>query len=65
MSIATCARVDDVRVEVPVPDDCAGILTSEALGFIASLHRSFDGRRRELLEPPRSDSGGVRPRLAS
>ena len=26
-----------------------GILTPEALGFVAGLHRSFDPRRRELL----------------
>jgi len=50
MSIATRARVEDVKVEAPVPGDCAGILTPEALGFIARLHRSFDGRRRALLE---------------
>jgi len=50
MSIATRARVEDVKVEAPVPGECAGILTPEALGFIAGLHRSFDGRRRALLE---------------
>ena len=50
MSIATRARVDGVEVEAPVPGECAGILTPEALGFIARLHRSFDGRRRALLE---------------
>ena len=65
MSIATRARVEDVKVEAPVPGDCAGILTPEALGFIAKLHRSFDGRRRALLERRGSGSGGARPRLAS
>ncbi len=39
-----------VDVFAPVPDEYARILTREALGFLASLHRAFDERRRELLD---------------
>src|SRR5439155_15043105 len=33
----------------PVDGRAGEILTPEALGFVASLHREFDARRRELL----------------
>ena len=39
-----------VEVRGPVEGRYAEILTPEALGLIAALHREFDGRRRELLE---------------
>jgi malate synthase len=39
-----------VDVFAPARDAYAEILTREALGFIASLHRAFDERRRELLD---------------
>ncbi|MEQ4303871.1 malate synthase A [Plantactinospora sp. B6F1] len=38
-----------VRVTGPVNDRYQEILTGDALDFVARLHRSFDGRRRELL----------------
>ncbi|HKI33683.1 MAG TPA: malate synthase A [Gemmataceae bacterium] len=38
-----------VEVLAPVPDDLAEILTPAAVGFLARLHRTFDGRRRDLL----------------
>jgi malate synthase len=48
---ATTPTSDRQGVEVlaPLPPDCAFLLTPEALDFIATLHRAFDGRRRELL----------------
>jgi malate synthase len=39
-----------VEVRGPVEGRHEEILTPDALGLIASLHREFDGRRRELLE---------------
>ena len=39
-----------VRVEAPVSQAFSEILTPEALGFVALLHREFDARRRELLQ---------------
>ena len=38
-----------VRVDGPMRDRYDEVLTSEALDFLADLHRRFDGRRRELL----------------
>src|SRR5215475_14428686 len=38
-----------VRVTGPWHDRFEEILTPEALGLVAELHREFDGRRRELL----------------
>ena len=38
-----------VRVDGPMRDRYDEVLTSEALEFLADLHRRFDGRRRELL----------------
>jgi len=42
-----------VQVLGPMHDRYDEVLTPEALGLIASLHREFDGRRRELLEQRR------------
>jgi len=50
MTTATLNRVEGVEVRAPLPDECDRILTPEALAFIAKLHRSFDGRRRALLD---------------
>ena len=41
--------VPGVRVDGPMKDRYDEVLTAEALGFLADLHRRFDGRRRELL----------------
>ncbi len=38
-----------VRVDGPMRDRYDEVLTSEALRFLADLHRRFDARRRELL----------------
>src|SRR3954451_25171108 len=40
---------DGIEVGGSVTTEVAEILNSEALGFIAGLHRAFEGRRRELL----------------
>ncbi|HXF74012.1 MAG TPA: malate synthase A [Actinomycetota bacterium] len=39
-----------MEVLAPVEGRGREVLTPEALGFVAELHRRFDGRRRELLE---------------
>jgi malate synthase len=40
---------DGVRVDGPINDRYDEVLTDEALGFLAGLHRAFDARRRELV----------------
>ena len=40
---------DGVRIDAPMKDRYDEVLTDEALEFLADLHRTFDGRRRELL----------------
>ncbi|MGN9778124.1 malate synthase A [Micromonospora sp. H33] len=40
---------DEVEIAGPRHDRFQEILTPEALGFLAELHRAFDARRRELL----------------
>jgi malate synthase len=42
-------RVEGVDIRGPVPDDLTQVLTTEAVAFIAGLHRQFNGRREELL----------------
>ncbi|MFL5821783.1 MAG: malate synthase A [Solirubrobacteraceae bacterium] len=39
-----------VELTAGVPDDLTGIVSSPALEWVARLHRSFDARRRELLD---------------
>ena len=39
-----------VELTAGVPDDLVDILSSQALEWVARLHRSFDTRRRELLK---------------
>jgi malate synthase len=38
-----------IEVNGPSPAHAAEVLTPDALGFVGDLHRSFDGRRRDLL----------------
>lgn len=40
---------EGIEVKAPVTDAFAEILTPEALRLVASLHRAFNGRRKELL----------------
>ncbi|HUR80903.1 MAG TPA: malate synthase A [Thermoanaerobaculia bacterium] len=41
--------VTDIEVSGEVRPEWDGVLSDEALGFVATLHKEFDGRRRELL----------------
>jgi len=41
---------EGVEIRGRMTPEYAGILTFEALSFLAKLHRSFDARRRELLD---------------
>jgi malate synthase len=50
MAVVPRSSVAGVEIAAPVPTEFAAILTPEALGFLAKLHRLFDGRRRQLLE---------------
>ena len=45
----TSSSLAGVEITGPMSPEYAEILTPEALAFVASLHRAFDGRRRELL----------------
>ena len=47
---STDSLLQGVAVHGPLNDDSRRVLTREALAFLALLHRSFDGRRRELLQ---------------
>jgi malate synthase len=47
------AAVSGVEVRGPALERFDEVLTDEALGFVAGLHREFDGRRRQLLEARR------------
>jgi malate synthase len=44
------AATPAVTVSGPPVDRAGEVLTAEALGFVARLHRTFDDRRRELLD---------------
>jgi malate synthase len=43
------ASAEQVQVTGPMRDRYDEVLTPQALGFLADLHRSFDARRRDLL----------------
>jgi malate synthase len=65
MSDATRDRPAGVTVLGPAIPHLDEILTPEALAFVAGLHRSFDARRRELLDAREARQAefdaGVRP----
>ncbi len=44
------SKTNDISISAPVSVDFEGILTPEALFFVGSLARTFESRRRELLE---------------
>jgi len=61
--------IKGVEVRGPVSGAHADILSDDALGFLAGLHRAFDSRRRDLLEARRRrqaqiDGGAVPDFLA-
>ena len=39
-----------VQINAPIQPQYESILTTEALEFVAKLHRAFEGRRQELLK---------------
>lgn len=39
-----------VHLTLPAPQGAESVLSTEALEFLAILHRTFDARRKELLE---------------
>ena len=39
-----------MQITAPVKPEWESILTTEALEFVAKLHRAFEGRRQELLK---------------
>lgn len=41
---------EGLEVLGPVSSDLASVLTPEALNFVATLHRTFEGRRQDLLQ---------------
>ncbi len=49
MSVNEQQLVKGVVIKAEVTLEFATILTPEALEFVAKLHRSFNGRRKELL----------------
>ncbi|HEV2067491.1 MAG TPA: malate synthase A [Thermomicrobiales bacterium] len=40
---------DHVNLTAPIADDLTSVISDEALAFVADLHRTFNGRRLELL----------------
>ena len=54
MSITT---TEGVEIIGPAHDRFDEILTPPALAFVAALHREFDARRRQLLEPRSTPAG--------
>ena len=52
------------RVTVPRAED-ADVLTDDAVAFLADLHRTFESRRRELLDARRAARGHVPQRRAA
>ncbi|CAH6719145.1 malate synthase 2 [[Candida] jaroonii] len=45
----TVDKVKGVEILAPIPDNAKHIFNIEALGLIATLHRNFNGKRKELL----------------
>uniref|UniRef100_A0A060T493 Malate synthase n=1 Tax=Blastobotrys adeninivorans TaxID=409370 RepID=A0A060T493_BLAAD len=48
--VAPTASVVKGIEHAPIPDSAKKIFTPEALAFLATLHRTFEGRRQELLQ---------------
>ena len=70
MSTGVATRIADIEVRAPVEGRLRKVLTPEALQLVASLHREFDSRRRELLERRRDrqaelEAGGTLDFLSS
>lgn len=46
---ATSDKLKGVEILAPIPPEAKHIFNAEALGLVATLHRSFQARRKELL----------------
>jgi malate synthase len=51
--MSTTIHLSGVEILAPVPESYATILTPEAVAFIVDLHRTFNTRRKELLDARR------------
>jgi malate synthase len=51
--MSTTIHLSGVEILAPVPEIYASILTPEAVAFIVDLHRTFNARRKELLDARR------------
>lgn len=49
MVAPTAELIQGVEIRAAIPDSARHIFTKDAVAFIATLHRSFDARRKELL----------------
>lgn len=49
MVAPTIQLIDGVQIRGTLPDNARHILTKDAVAFLATLHRTFNGRRKELL----------------
>lgn len=49
MVVPTDILFHGVEVRAPIPDNARHILTKDAVVFLATLHRTFNARRKELL----------------
>lgn len=49
MVVPTSILYNGVEVRGPIPDNARHILTKDAVAFLATLHRTFNARRKELL----------------
>jgi malate synthase len=54
------AALEGVETDAPPDDELADILSSDALAFVAELHRRFDPRRRKLLLARRERAAALR-----
>jgi malate synthase len=50
LSVSHFVHLPGVKIIAPIPDSYAEILTPEAVAFVVDLHRTFSGRRKELLD---------------
>lgn len=49
MVVPTNTLYQGIEIRAPIPDNARHILTKDAVVFLATLHRTFNARRKELL----------------
>lgn len=49
MVVPTNILYEGIEIRAPIPDNARHILTKDAVVFLATLHRTFNARRKELL----------------